>query len=163
MPNADTNDCNNKPNRWAMKNNLGIVCKRMKELVIKTPSYNLKTDDGKENYSQSLLLLFMPWRKEEELTGDNKTFSQAVEFYKSVYPEILEYDERKQRLLLPDEILDKAGENKSEDKNYVNKKEDHDILDAEVLSEKVEEVAIPDHIVVHEAELIKKISKLNYD
>uniref|UniRef100_A0A915I1U8 Uncharacterized protein n=1 Tax=Romanomermis culicivorax TaxID=13658 RepID=A0A915I1U8_ROMCU len=80
-----------------------------------------------------------------------------------MYPEMLEYDGRKRHLLLRDEILDKAAENKSEDKNYVNKEEHHDILDAEVLSDKFEEIAIPDHIIVDEAELIKKISKLNDD
>ncbi len=80
--------------KFALKNNLGWLKKRGKRAIIKTPVFNTKTDDGVDNYYHGLLMLFKPWRSEDDLLDVfTPTYKAAFETALPQLPQMANFDE----------------------------------------------------------------------
>ena len=89
-----------------------------------------------EKYYFSLLLLFKPWRKEEDIQGTYKTLQEAFEQSLKEFPDMKAYDNQKQKIV--------NSRKKVDDK--VSKKIQH--IEEQGLDADPEEVEIDEVIII---------------
>ena len=80
-----------------LKGDNGYMRKRPKEALV----YHHEFDPHvyPEKYYFSLLLLFKPWRKEEDIQGTYKTLQEAFEQSLNEFPDMKAYDNQKQKIV----------------------------------------------------------------
>lgn len=83
---------------FKIKNGLGWFRRRTKPKLIKTQFYKVADTEGIEKYYRSILFLFKPWRKEEELLSGFESYKEAFEGLLEIYPQMKKYDESKQNV-----------------------------------------------------------------
>ena len=98
------------PDLFRLKHGLGFFRKRARcTAIVKTQKHNLSTEFGKENFFHSLLMLFKPWRSEDELLMGCATFEAAWKIFResstSSFPE--QYRQARVRAKMADEIREK--------------------------------------------------------
>ena len=76
--------------------NNGMMRPRLKKALIYHHEFDPHVDP--EKYYFSLLLLFKPWRKEEELKGECTSYKEAFLQNKTAFPMLQEYDQIKQKI-----------------------------------------------------------------
>ena len=59
-------------NSIILKNNLGKMCKRKSEAILRIKSFRLNSEP--EKYYHSQLILYLPWRSEDQLLGRYDTY-----------------------------------------------------------------------------------------
>ena len=67
-----------------------------------------------ERYYFSLLLLFIPWRKEEDLLGNCKTYEEAFKINIKSFPRLQEYHNKKQKIIDSKNQIDEKVEKRLE-------------------------------------------------
>ena len=87
--------CKNK-SLIKLNGNNGYMRKRQKEVLIFHHEFDPQVDP--ESYYYSLLLLFKPWRKEEELKGNYKSYQEAFELGLKYLPLMKEYNDLKNKI-----------------------------------------------------------------
>ncbi|XP_073975183.1 uncharacterized protein [Rhodnius prolixus] len=121
-------------NRIKLKNNV-ILRKRGKPYVIQHPMYKtLNTEQDRNKYYHSLLLLFKPWRNESDILKGFRTYQEAFEHYSAELKEAMTYHDK---LIMIEEgikeLQTKIAEFKEE--NFINLEEDNiirEVQDADV-------------------------------
>ena len=79
-----------------MNGDNGYVRKRPKEVLIYHHEFDPRVYP--ERYYYSMLLLFKPWRKEDDLKGKCKTLQEAFEQGLNEFPKMKAYDNLKQKI-----------------------------------------------------------------
>ena len=77
-----TKSCSDKESHQEcvkLKNNLGFLHKRNEIQLIKTPVYKSTSHVNRESYFHQILMLFKPWRNEEELLNGFNSYEKAFE------------------------------------------------------------------------------------
>jgi hypothetical protein len=69
-----------------LKNNLGKMRKRQKEAVLRTSTFNIQKNREKHFHAQ--LILFYPWRKEDELCGYVQCGDDTIKSYEVKYQDV---------------------------------------------------------------------------
>ena len=87
--------CKNEP-FIELNGNNGRMRKRAKEALVYHHEFDPHVDP--EKYYFSLLLLFKPWRKEEDLKGICQTYQEAFEQSLKEFPQMKAYDNLKQKV-----------------------------------------------------------------
>ena len=77
-----TQSKNHKRSRITLKNNLGTMSKRLKPAIIRYHRFDEGTEP--EDFSHSMLMLYWPWRKQEDLKLDE---SYTI-MYKELFSQI---------------------------------------------------------------------------
>ncbi|XP_073990954.1 uncharacterized protein [Rhodnius prolixus] len=121
-------------NRIKLKNNV-ILRKRGKPYVIQHPIYKtLNTEQDRNKYYHSLLLLFKPWRNESDILKGFRTYQEAFDHYSAELKEAMTYHDK---LIMIEEgikeLQSKIAEFKEE--NFINLEEDNiirEVQDADV-------------------------------
>ncbi len=94
--------------KYPIRNNLGWFKKRGKPAIIKTPRYSTNTDDGIESFYHGLLMLFKPWRTEEELLGPlYASYREVYEACAEELPKMVKYNEAYRHLEAAKELSKK--------------------------------------------------------
>ena len=93
--NATTSNTNS--NIIKLNGDNGIMKKRLKKALI----YHHEFDPNvyPEKYYYSLLLLFKPWRKDSDLLEKCTTYKEEFDHIVNDYPDLREYDQRKQKIM----------------------------------------------------------------
>ncbi|XP_073991833.1 uncharacterized protein [Rhodnius prolixus] len=121
-------------NRIKLKNNV-ILRKRGKPYVIQHPMYKtLNTEQDRNKYYHSLLLLFKPWRNESDILRGFRTYQEAFDHYSAELKQAMTYHDK---LIMIEEgikeLQSKIAEFKEE--NFINLEEDNiirEVQDADV-------------------------------
>ncbi|XP_073986376.1 uncharacterized protein [Rhodnius prolixus] len=121
-------------NRIKLKNNV-ILRKRGKPYVIQHPIYKtLNTEQDRNKYYHSLLLLFKPWRNESDILKGFRTYQEAFDHYSAELKQAMTYHDK---LIMIEEgikeLQSKIAEFKEE--NFINLEEDNiirEVQDADV-------------------------------
>lgn len=141
----------------SLKNNLGYLHKRSERYLIKTPRYNPIKNETKENYFHMLLMLFKPWRNENDLLGTSNSYADAFEIFLTSNKNNSLLQEFQFRQNLSNDIGIKAAE--------INKQVDNEIeKEDEKLKSNEEEMPFQFEIPIfvnNETVLNERIEKLN--
>ena len=87
---------NEEAKKMKMINDKGYF-KQVKEKVVKAPYVPLNKET-KERYFHNLLMLFKPWRKEEDdLLNGFTTYEEAFKYFSSDLPEMINYENIKKK------------------------------------------------------------------
>lgn len=85
-----------KDNSESYKFEYGIIKKRKLECLVSHKIYNVQQNP--EHYFYSLLLLFKPWRRLEDLKGNNETYTEAFDGCKIDLISALQHHEKLQEI-----------------------------------------------------------------
>ncbi|XP_073986899.1 uncharacterized protein [Rhodnius prolixus] len=121
-------------NRIKLKNNV-VLRKRGKPYVIQHPNYKtLNTEQDRNKYYHSLLLLFKPWRNESDILKGFRTYQEAFEHYSAELKEAMTYHDK---LIMIEEGIKELHSKIVEfrEENFTNLEEDNiirEVQDADV-------------------------------
>ena len=91
----DSTSCNNEQ-FIQLKGKYGRMRKRPKESLVYHHEFDPHVDP--EKYYFSLLLLFKPWRKEDDLKGTCQTYQEAFQQSLKELPQMKAYDNLKRKV-----------------------------------------------------------------
>ena len=105
---TDTNRASSTLPLWK---NLGYLWKRKKPILARTPNVRPTDPEKKELYFHNLLMLFLPWRVEEEhILGNWPSYEVAFNFHSPDLPDMNAFRAAKERLQAAQELADQLRE-----------------------------------------------------
>ena len=154
---------------FKLKNNLGVLRKRGKPYIINHQKHNpKKSDSDAQKYYRSMLMLFSPWRDENELKGTSSSYETMFHERKHTLHDMLAYHAKLQNTIEADELareklLSDTQPQADQQDDCMNALQGHRATEAEKAMAEVRVVVQNAKCNISLDDVNLKISKLNVD
>jgi ATP-dependent DNA helicase PIF1 len=159
------------PGCLELKNDLGLLRKRRKMYVINHIQHNpKKSADECERYYHCILMLFLPWRDETELKGDQCSFQDMFTKKKDELHEMMVHHNKLQSIQTADEMAQhklmsstQEKENQAHEDDIINAVQGHQTIEAEAAMTEILLAAKQARCTVSVEQLDNQLAQLNND